>query len=172
VVALTVEDPSDLDQVTGEIHDWYFDVQDVVFDQPLRRVTIPFRRWDADRARPISDASPSLLRRLWRFARGTQWEAPWQRWVLTVEEAVSCEVVDMAQVGSADFNEVRHDETAGLLEIEGNIPVTIKILVRRVNVSVEETREVIGTARYTTGPAGDWSSGRVWPLRPGQDGAP
>ena len=52
-----------------------------------------------------------------------------------------------------------------MLEIRGTIPVTIKIAVRRVNVSVEETREVIGMARYTTWFGGDSYSGKVLPLR-------
>ena len=81
------------------------------------------------------------------------WEAPWYRWVLRVGEARAHHVTDEAKIGSADFNGVAFDPGRGVVIVEGNIPVTIEVTVSRVRVSVEQTREVLGLARYRT--AGD-----------------
>jgi hypothetical protein len=62
-------------------------------------------------------------------------------------------VIDEAGIGSADFDEVSFDPARGVVTVEGSIPVTIEVTVTRLRVSVEETRQVLGLARYRT--AGD-----------------
>ena len=46
---------------------------------------------------------PSLVQRILRIGGRTEWEAPWYRWVLRIGDATSCDVVDEAEIGSADF---------------------------------------------------------------------
>ncbi|MDX6671355.1 MAG: hypothetical protein QOI91_1718 [Solirubrobacteraceae bacterium] len=84
--------------------------------------------------------------------------------MLRIGDVTSCELVDRAEIGSADFNRVEFDADAGVVTIKCSIPVTISVGVRRLDVSVEETDEVIGLARYTTWLVGDSYTGNVLPL--------
>jgi hypothetical protein len=86
--------------------------------------------------------------------------------ILRIGHATRCELVDRAEIGSADFYGIEFDAHAGVVTIEGSIPVTISIDVRRLDVGAEETDEVIGLARYTTWSSGaDSYTGNVLPLR-------
>ena len=155
----------DLERITGEIHDWFFDVDDVTFDAGRSEVVVPFRRWSTDEARVVETPPRSLFRRLLAMGGRSEWEVPWYRWMLRVKDATSCELGDNAEIGSADFNGVEYDADAGLVTVKGNIPVTISVRVRRLDVRVEETGQVIGLARYTTWPSGAESyTGNVRPL--------
>jgi hypothetical protein len=69
MVRLEVTDPARLDEVSGEIHDWFYDLDDVVYDPWRAELVIPFRRWSYDEARPaprgrgLRGLVPRLLRR-------------------------------------------------------------------------------------------------------------
>jgi hypothetical protein len=161
VLRLQATRVEDLERITREVHDWFFDVDDVKFDTRRSEVVVPFRRWSTDEARVVDR---SLFRRALKMG-GREWEAPWYRWMFRIGEVTSCEVVDRAEIGSADFNRVEFDADGGVVTIKGNIPVTISAVVRRLDVSVEETDEAIGLARYTTWPGGAASyTGNVLPL--------
>lgn len=134
---------------------------------PRAEVLIPFRRWSYEQARPLPRPDRkwpwSVLRRL----AGTEWEAPWYRWLLRVESVRSFTMTDEAQIGMADFNVISHDGRERTLEIECSIPVTMRLGVERLAVHLAETDEVIGRARYRT--SGDrspatMSTGELLPL--------
>jgi hypothetical protein len=70
-----------------------------------------------------------------------------------------------ARIVRGDFNGVRYHADRSVVEIACNIPVTISITVGRLLVSVEQTDEVTGLARYTTWPGGaDSYGGDVLPV--------
>jgi hypothetical protein len=166
MLRLRVTRAEDLEWVAGEIHDWFFDVDDVKFDATRSEAVVPFRRWSTEEARVVETTTRSLFQRLLRMGGRTEWEAPWYRWILRIGHATRCELVDRAEIGSADFYGIEFDAHAGVVTIEGSIPVTISIDVRRLDVGAEETDEVIGLARYTTWSSGaDSYTGNVLPLR-------
>lgn len=105
----------------------------------------------------------SGFQRLFQLSGRKAWEAPWYRRVLRIGDARRCELGDLAQIGSADFNVLEFDAEAGVIAIRGNIPVTVTIAVGGLDVSVEETDEVLGLARYTTW-RGVSYTGNVQPL--------
>ena len=164
MLRLEVTDPSRLEQVSGEVHDWFYDLDDVVYDPWRAELVIPFRRWSYEEARPAGPRR-GLRRLVPRLLPA--WEAPWHRWVLRVGHAHRHAIVDEAGIGGADLCDVTYDAARGVVVVEGTVPVTIEVTVSRLLVSVEETDEVLGLARYRT--AGDASlavsySGRVHPL--------
>jgi hypothetical protein len=144
VLSILATDADALREVAGEVHDWWFDVDDVTFARG--EVVIPFRRYEREHVR-----RRSALER----------EAPWHRWYLRIGEATSCELVDDAQVGAADLNDLEYDLAGGTLTVECSIPVTITVGVRTLSVALEETAEVLGLARWR---AHGWMDGIVHPL--------
>ncbi len=79
---LRVTEAAGLDSVSGEIHDWFFDVDDVTFDEQASEAVIPFRRWSTKEARVVETTPRTLFQRLLKMGGRTEWEAPWYRWVL------------------------------------------------------------------------------------------
>ncbi len=156
-----------LARIEGELHDWYFDVADVVHQPVQRSVVIPFRRWSYEQAQPVErESAKGPLARLVR-SRVTEWEAPWFRWLLRVDEVDRFELTDEAEIGMADFNTVTYRPVDRLLTIECSIPVTIRIGVAQLDVRLEETDEVLGLARYKTwgdSRVANMSTGEVMPL--------
>lgn len=54
---LTITDVADLDEANGEIHDWFFDIEDIAFDRQAAELTIPFRRWSYEEV-PLGSTHP------------------------------------------------------------------------------------------------------------------
>lgn len=162
---LTITDPDALDEISGEIHDSYFDIEDVDFDAAQRVLTIPFRRWSYEEARLIRGDPPVTG---WRklFGEGTtkSWEAPWYRWNLRIREADSYRLEDGARVGDGDFHKISYDLVRNSVIIEGNLPVTIEARVRTLVVDVQQTDELLGIAHYRTSGDSISYTGNVLPL--------
>jgi hypothetical protein len=170
VVKVVVAEAEDLARIDAEIHDWFFDLADVRLDDARSELVVPFRRWSYREARIVRGAAAASYkaRLAWlgrKLTRGTRWEAPWYRWVLRIGDALRYEMVDEARIGTADFYGVRYHADRSVVDIACNIPVTISITVGRLLVSVEQTDEFIGLARYTTWPGGaDSYGGDVLPV--------
>lgn len=147
--------------MTGAIHDAFFDLADIAFHRDAGRVVIPFRRWKSEEARRVSEG---LL--------GSTWEAPWYRWFLRIERVQSFELNDEAQIGYADFDEVSYDEQTSKVIIECAFPVLISVQVADLAVTVEETGERLGLARYRTLLGGESYSAEVQPIPPDWPGPP
>jgi len=151
LLSLRATDSAGLLEVTGEIHDWYFDTDDIAFDPLAAELAIPFRRWSYEEARVVAVDPP---RRTWLGLgpplpvdrRGRTWTAPWYRWYLRIRGVRRYSVDDEAEIGLADFDQITCSE--GTLRIECNIPVTILVHVSTVDVQLEETANRLGYARY------------------------
>ena len=148
MLAVTATDPSELDRINDEVHDWFYDPDDVRFDRQSSEVVVPFRRWNRAEAQvvPVAKARPT---RWLRRPFSTDWEVPWHRWILRIHKARSYDLVDKAGIGTADLNVVRYDPEARVVTVVGAL-VTISVPVSQLRVSVEETDQVIGLARYST----------------------
>lgn len=150
VLSIVARDQRALARIEGELHDWYFDLADVVHQPVQRSVVIPFRRWSYEQAQPVGrEPAKGPLARLVR-PRATEWEAPWFRWLLRVDDVDTFELTDEAAIGTADFNTVTYRPVDRLLTIECSIPVTIRLGVTQLVVRLEETDEILGLARYKT----------------------
>jgi len=162
---LVVTDRQDLHRVNAEIHDWFYDIEDIAFDPARSELTIPFRRWSYEEARLVSeDPPPTGWRRLLGATATKHWEAPWYRWFLRIQNATSYHLQDDARIGDADFDEVTYDPGRSTVTIEGNLPVTIEVRVHTLAIEVEQTYELLGIARYRTTENSDSYTGQVFPL--------
>jgi len=150
VLRLSATDHVALDEVTGEIHDWSFDMEDVFYDASARTVVIPFRRWSYAEAVQVASAPK---RRWWMFGapRGTEWEAPWYRWYLRVEHAAGLEIDDDEASGGGDFVAIDFDDVRRVVTIRcvGGF-VELRIPVDALRIQLEQTGEKLGRARYST----------------------
>lgn len=160
---LTVTAPDDLHLVSGEIHDSFFEADDIRFDEAASELTVPFRRWSYEEARVMRRERHGLLDRLLRTDRVT-WRAPWYRWNLLIRNVVRHHVDDGAEIGGSSFDYIDYDPEAKLLTIEGNVPFTVTATVTSLSVSVTETDEVLGQAEYRTYGSSDSYTGAILPL--------
>lgn len=149
---LTASTPDQLAVVEGELHDWFFDPEEVRHVAHLQQVVIPFRRWDYSQARelPVPPSRSRLWRRKRSAGRTKQWEAPFYRWYLYIDHVRSLAIEDEAEIGTADFNTVTFDPREGTLIIECSFPVTLRLDVDDLLVRIEETHELLGMAQYMT----------------------
>jgi hypothetical protein len=98
VLTLTATTPGQLRAVAGEIHDHWFDLDDVSFDAQAREVLIAFRRFEREERRELARSGRPLLGRLLRATSVVSVEAPWHRWWLRIGQATSCDIVDEDRV--------------------------------------------------------------------------
>ena len=123
-VVARAEDRDQLSGIADAIHDWWFDLDTLCFDEANRRVTLDLMA-EADYRRAIEGedvSNDSKLR-------------------LVVENASRLEVQDPEQVGYYDLNRLEFDERAGVLKLLTGIPLTAEIGVSTVKVSVEDLGE-------------------------------
>lgn len=163
MLAITVTSAWDLHIVDGQIHDWFFDADDIRFDAESEELTIPFRRWSQEQARVVRRRRAGWLGRFAKIDRET-WRAPWHRWYLCIHEVIDHSIEDDAQIGGSSFAEIDYDEPSRTLTIDGNVPFTIKATVQSLHVSLESTDEVLGIAEYTTEGSSVSCTGEVLPL--------
>ena len=150
MLQISAYDELALAAVEAEIHDWFFDTADIRHDRPGGQVEVPFRRWSYEQARPLPSSTHRSLWSSLRRLSGTEWEAPWHRWLLRVENVHNFTMNDEAKIGTADFNTVSYDARERILTVECSIPVTMLFEVERLAVHLEETYEILGRARYRT----------------------
>lgn len=82
MVPVVVTEAEDLDRIDAKIHDWFFDLEDVLFDDARSEVVVPFRRWSHGEARVVHGAGAAshksrLISLGRKLTRATLWEAPW-----------------------------------------------------------------------------------------------
>jgi hypothetical protein len=160
VLRLEARDEQALRAVSAEVHDWFFDLDDVTLDVEREQVVVPFRRWDDDEARQLPANRP--LHRLLDGAIGrARWQAPWYRWYLRIMNATAYTVSDEDELGGADFNAVAYDVHSRRVKVIGNPPLFIEVTVHDLHVVVEQTRQRLGSANYSTLLGGRSYSGRV-----------
>lgn len=147
--------------VSGEIHDWFFDLDDIQHDLGGRLVVIPFRRWDESEEVLVSAQTHSLIGRLAHALGRKTFKAPFYRWYLRIYEARAIDVRDEAEIGTADFSAVEFDAEAKEVIVRGNIPVTIRVRVDHLHVRVEQTRSGLGWTQYPRWLGGIGYSGTV-----------
>lgn len=110
---ITATEPSALDVVTDVIHDAWFDVDEVTFEDGQVRVPFTVRRAIFRSAEPDAPRSSLLIRHV-----------------------TALDLEDTQGIGRYDFNRLRFDENAGRLSIDSGIPLRFEMLVEDLEVSV------------------------------------
>ena len=123
-------DTGELQLVSGEIHDAWFEKADVRFHPDRQVMEIPLKRekWEERKT----------LKRL-LFAKKVS--TPVVRSILSVAHVRSYEIQDTARIGSYDIRGIQyHDDT---VVISSNVPLTITLKVSGLDVSLVDADEVI-----------------------------
>jgi len=123
-------DTGELQLVSGEIHDAWFEKADVRFHPDRQVMEIPLKRekWEERKT----------LKRL-LFAKKVSTPVVWS--ILSVAHVRSYEIQDTARIGSYDIQGIQyHDDT---VVISSNVPLTITLKVSGLEVSLVDADELI-----------------------------
>lgn len=127
---------SDLSRINEVIHDYWFDLDDVTFDEATSILEIRFPRPSVKNAVPSSGWS--LLRRV---------EVPYVESFLRIHHVQGWALEDTERIGSYDFNELRFDEGKQRIQITTGVPLKLSAHVERFEVSVLVTDKVVKTEK-------------------------
>ena len=127
-----VREAKDLPAIIGLIHDCWFDIADVVFHPRQSLLSIRYKRPQPEKAR--------ILRRVLLL----KWiEVPLVECFLEVGHVIESQVEDRQGIRLYDLNTVAYDGHSNTVRVETGIPTTITMKVSELEVSVEETDNVV-----------------------------
>jgi len=122
-----ITDPCHLPDVLDIIHDQWFEVQDIRFDEDHALVLIPFDR--------VEDTPP---KKLLSFGRSSVSDTV--PWVLEIRQAKRFDLHDTEQVGLYDFNEILYEPEKQLITITTGIPLDFTVEVSAFDLSVRKVK--------------------------------
>lgn len=123
---INVKKPEDIRAANDIIHDCYFDVDDVAFDSQAAILSFKFRR-------PI----PSKGLALRDFVSSSRTK-PARPYMLIIRNVQSYSIQDTEKVGAYDFDVLEFDPSTHRISVRTNIPIAITIVVRDLDIWIEE----------------------------------
>lgn len=115
-----VPNPRELDVITRQIHDLWFEISEVHFDDASGTLTIPF-----------------LARNQPRATAGFE-----DRW-LCIRGVRSLRLEETEGVGRYDFNEFRFSPATGILQLATGIPLEFDVSVMGLEISLRSSEESV-----------------------------
>lgn len=128
---LSINNPKDLHAVHDLIHDCYFDVDEIAFDQSSAVLSFRFRRL------------VTKGKFWWRDIISTSKMRPAIEGFLRIHHVTSYSVDDTKKLGTNSFDVLTYDPSAKCILVRGNVPMDIRVLVQQFEVSVEVTDNVL-----------------------------
>ena len=129
---VSIADPKKLDVILKQVHDCWFDVENIRFDSKTKLLTIKFLKENLDDARVLSD---------WWLIRKIS--IPAFECILQISHVNKYRIEDTEKVGEYDLNTINYDLTSKQFLIECGIPLKIFIDVDDFEVSFEPTKTVV-----------------------------
>jgi hypothetical protein len=123
---INVKKPGDIRAANDIIHDSFFDVDDITFNSQTSVLSFKFRR-------PI----PSKRLALTDFVYSSRTK-PAHEYMLIIRNVESYSIRDTEKVGTYDFDVLEFDPSTRRISIRTNIPIGISIVVRDLDIWVEE----------------------------------
>jgi len=118
--------------ITGLVHDCYFDVDKIEFDEIKGELRIPFDYG--------ADKEARVLRRIWFLSKA---ETPFLEALLTIHKVKNWALNDTEGIGSYDFNELTFDEKSQTVTVKSNVPLGLSAEVENLQVSVSISDSVV-----------------------------
>ncbi len=141
----------ELHLIGERLHDEYFDVKDVLFDEGSESLEIPFRRiWHDGPRRVIKN------RLIYRVE-----EVDVLRCSLYFRNVTGYECKDRAHIGTYSFSRFQYDKVRKMLIIHANLDCVIEISMNEIDAEYREI-EYRGNARITIGLFWDLNSSKVY----------
>ncbi|HSL82622.1 MAG TPA: hypothetical protein VLF66_07580, partial [Thermoanaerobaculia bacterium] len=113
----------ELSRINELIHDHWFDLDDVTFDEATSTLEIRFSRPALEAGAPASGWA--LFRRV---------DVPYVASFLRIQHVRSWALEDTERIGSYDFNELRFDEGKLRIKITTGVPLSLSADVERLEV--------------------------------------
>lgn len=135
-VEIRITNRPELGRINEVIHDHWFDLDDVAFDEATSTLQIQFSRPRLEAGKAASGWS--LLRRV---------EVPYVESFLRIHHVRNWTLNDTQQVGSYDFNELRFDEAKQRIRVATAIPLELYADIEAFEVSVAVTDKVVMTKK-------------------------
>lgn len=128
---ICIENPNEIPVILDEIHDCWFDVEDILLDSKTSILSIKFKREAIDKRRTSS--------RGWVLKKV---EIPFVHCLLKIYHVKHYSINDTEGVGTYDFNELRFDPKLKRMCITTGVPIDIEIMVENFEVCVEVTDRI------------------------------
>jgi len=129
---LKFSDPSNLPKLVDIIHDCWFEMEDVSFDEKSSILIIKFGKENLEKKEVVS----KIL-----FLKKNR--VPTFECYMKIHHVNSYEIIDQEKVGKYDFNEVKYDPSFGKIVMTTGIPLGFEVTVDKFEVSIEETDKMI-----------------------------
>lgn len=121
---LSVRNPNDLDKLTSFVHDAWFDIDSILFDEEHSIVEIPF-------VREVFELNKILSGVVFKKMR-----LPTFRHVLRINHVEEYRIEDTEKIGSYDMIDVEFDSTLRCVKIVTGVPLKFELMVRRLKVAL------------------------------------
>ena len=132
-----IDQPDEIEKVSDFIHDCLFDLEDVKFDAEQSCVRIAFRRPEPAKARTHQEFW--LLKKV---------ELPIVVCFLNINQVEHFSVKDPVQIGTYCLVDIKYNESDKTVSIISAQPIEIVASVRTLEISVEETDEIIEIKKF------------------------
>ncbi|HYJ78681.1 MAG TPA: hypothetical protein VEW03_03690 [Longimicrobiaceae bacterium] len=135
--------PDELDRLVDLVHDQWFELDEITYDQARGEVTIPFAHQAFEKTRGSG---------IGRLFPGTRVSV--HRAAVRVRSVTALEIRDTERIGTYQFNDFTY-EPGGVLRVRSSIPLGLTIHVTRLDASVEVTDEVATSRASSEDDGGD-----------------
>jgi hypothetical protein len=125
--------PSDLDRINDFVHDWPFDLDEIVFDKAGSTLTIGFTK-EIFEERTVRRGG--LIKRI---------SIPITKCRLIIHHVISHEIVDTANIGSYPFDTIEYDADARRVSINTVVPLDFSVWVDRLELSIQKDEIPVGS---------------------------
>lgn len=133
---LNVQNDEELKTVNSIIHDCWFHLSELTYNQDGGIVTLPFQKPTFQR----KSLSWSVL-----FLKG--WAVPIIEWVATIKSVVQCTVEDQARIDKYDIASIRYNPRQNIISICSGFPLTISLVVHHLDIEIAESDKMFGNEK-------------------------
>lgn len=134
-----IKDQKQISDIVEIIHDCWFDVSDILFDPEKSVLSVKFKREAMGKSR--------IIERRWIFKK---WEIPLVECFLNFYHVTDYSVKDRAHIGTYVFTDLEYDAQLKRIVINTVATLDVTVSVEELEISVEETDNIIKTRTITT----------------------
>jgi len=150
-IKFAIKTPDEFNHLLDYIHDEFFEVEDIKYDETKKILEIPYRR--------IFHNGPSRVIRNWIIFKTIEVDV--LRCLLKIRNVERYEITDKAHIGAYSFNDLKYDKESKQLIFECCEPCEIRVKISAINIEYEEL-EYRSKAKITQGFPWDSNNSRIY----------
>ncbi len=125
-----INKPTQLDLIHDIIHDCWFSVSDINFDESESKLSIKFEGKDIEK---------QIIKKIFVFKKV---ELVSYESYLIINHVQNYSIKDTERVGKYDFNILKFEDNKNEITIETGVPIEIKAIVNQFEIDVCETKNI------------------------------